>query len=219
MFFKSGDIKTNCVSGWERITWGVVMRDQVSWRLWADLEEGRLRKGCPKERDVWIERQKRRRIVGPDTRWSGVEGGGEEHTGWEWSLCQNLWALLFLYVCEGFLLSSPSEDGQAVCSRSQIWQQRITGVCSLANMCLDFGGGGRIATSKVWENHIQFWNPNFSCKIRNSGNTGLRLFKMTPREDVEQFSDAKYRDSTGTVFLYTSCLVRPLISVLPGTVR
>lgn len=33
MFFKSGDIKTNCVSGCKRITWGVVMKDQVSWRL------------------------------------------------------------------------------------------------------------------------------------------------------------------------------------------
>lgn len=33
MFYKTGDIKTNYVSGWERIAWGVVIRDQVSWRL------------------------------------------------------------------------------------------------------------------------------------------------------------------------------------------
>lgn len=50
-------------------------------------------------------------------------------------------------ICLWGFLSSSSEDGQAVCSRSQIWQQRITGVCSLAHMCFDFGGEGRVATS------------------------------------------------------------------------
>lgn len=56
-------------------------------------------------------------------------------------------------------------------------------------------------------NHIQFWNPNFSCKIRTSGNTGLRLFRITPKGRCVAVFRCKIQR-----------LHRPLLSVyfLPG---
>lgn len=160
-------------------------------------------------------------------RWSGVEGDGQEHMAWEWSKCEHLWALLFLHtygrrVC---LLSNPCKDSQSVCSISQIWQWGATDMCSLAHRVFWFVGE-ELPPLKSGKSHIQFWSSNFSCKIRNSGNAGLHLLKMTPkgicvaafRCKIQRFN----RPLLSVYFLpgpYRHLSLRPLISALPRMVR
>lgn len=91
--------------------------------------------------------------------------------------------------------------------------------------CFDLWGE-ELPPLKSGKSHIQFWSSNFSCKIRNSGNAGLHLLKMTPkgicvaafRCKIQRFN----RPLLSVYFLpgpYRHLSLRPLISALPRMVR